>query len=284
MPDPNKKPKPQPEQGGPGFVRQVADASGRRVKSQAEGIWHGLEDIADFATGKDLPGGFPHSGWESIQQIAKASGLESSNAPPDSKPKPKPPKPNKPHTPTSELPKDIAQALSPYSNVLNELPGDYQSAIQSIVTSPNEQLPNNVEMPANLPPGVQGTEQGLTNAINQATEATMKGTQGIASALKTMPGAVATMAADMPYADVISTMLQQRKNELLYGSTTPLTYKPDTTGWSSNLTNVVKYIEGTGAGTAKTGIGGIGSIEKAITSGQTPTPPGTGGATGIGGG
>ena len=143
------------------------------------------------------------------------------------------------------MPEEIAQALSPYEDVLNALPSEYQSAMAGINKGISmESSTGNSELDA---------------AIKGVNQATLSGESGIDTALKGLGAAGSTLEKDLPYSDVLSTLLTEKKNQLQYG-TVP-TYTVDTSHWSDPLKDIYKYIQG----------GLAGSTTNGVSSSQVPT-------------
>lgn len=161
---------------------------------------------------------------------------------------------------TETMPQEITQALSPYEDVLNALPGEYQSAMAGV----------NAGMQSESSTG----NAGLDAAIKGVNQSVMAGEGGVETALKGLGKAGATLEKDLPYSDVLSTLLTEKKNELQYG-TIP-TYTVSTSHWSDPLKDIYKYIEGKAAGTS--GAGGTTPGAPALPSIQAAA----GGTTGSG--
>jgi hypothetical protein len=85
----------------------------------------------------------------------------------------------------------------------------------------------------------------LDSALAGTTNALVAGEAGINDALGNLAPASEEAGQYLPYSDILSTLLTQRKNELLYG-TAPSTFTQtvNTKDWSQGLQGIYKYIEG----------------------------------------
>lgn len=147
---------------------------------------------------------------------------------------------------------EIETAMAPEQAEVNALPGEYESVMSQLNA---------------LPGGTGGDDPALNKAIGATEAADKAGESGVETALGKEGPAVSTLAKDLPYADVLSTSLQQKKNELLYGVSTGETeLKPSQKDWSSNLKDIYSYIEGNIAGsTPQT------QTDSGLSGGKSPT-------------
>src|SRR5579872_6780689 len=203
---------------------------------------------------------------QGVQTYSSTEAFQKATDKPAKPPKPKPP------SGVSQLASDAATLLSPYQSVLDNLPSQYANAVsgfnQSMQSAPT------------------GGSPGLDQAIGQAQQAAMAGEAGIQKALGGEAQAGKTLAADLPYSDVLASSLVGQKNRLLYGSTNLGHVDTSQAHWPSALTNIYNYINGTVAGGAPGGAipGGIGqlpSLQQAAsgnfgTGGSVPAPGGAG--------
>jgi hypothetical protein len=114
------------------------------------------------------------------------------------------------------------------------------------------------------------------NAAQAKTTQNLQGSElGMAKALGGMKGAAATQAEDLPYADVFSTLLTQKKNELLYG--TQPTFAPTEKGWSKDLKGIYDYIAAEKPVKGATGGPGSTNLQdiSALIGGNPANPAGT---------
>lgn len=122
---------------------------------------------------------------------------------------------------------EITKALAPEQSVLNALPGEYQSAMSSLQSTP-------------VPKSGDATLDSALAGVSSANEA---GEAGVEKALKGEATAGKTLAKDLPYADVMNAELTQKKNEILYGPQA-VTTQIDTSHWSEPLQDIYDYING----------------------------------------
>lgn len=136
---------------------------------------------------------------------------------------------------------EIQTAMAPQAVEMNNLPGAYNSVMSEINALPGSSgVSSNSPYAAALQGATGKTTQNLTNSE-----------LGVEGALQGMPGKVSAMESNLPYADILSTVLQSNKQKLLYGSTA-IPYVPKQTGWSAGLKSIYNYLSGTGAGNAPT--------------------------------
>lgn len=84
----------------------------------------------------------------------------------------------------------------------------------------------------------------LDAALKSQSSALQQGEYGMDIAAKGMPAAIAAQEQGLPYADVLATSLNLKKNELQYG-TVP-SQQINTGGWQAGLQGVYNYIQGVG--------------------------------------
>lgn len=134
----------------------------------------------------------------------------------------------------AELGPDEFFALAPYQQELGSLPSEYASAMSGF----NQQLSN--------PPSTGNSK--LDAAEKSADQAAMAGESNVAQAAQGLNSAGTNYTENLQSADILQTALTGRKNQLLYGSSPDLGIV-NQTGWSQNLQDIYKYIEGAGSGT-----------------------------------
>ena len=180
------------------------------------------------------------------------------------------------------MPQEIAYALTKYTGNVGNLAQEGQTALSDIEHM-STSVPSSME--EGLSPEQQQQVNALQNASGEYTAALEKGQKPIEKAIGQIAPSEATLAQDLPYSDVLQTLLTEQKNRLLYG-TIP-TYTVNTKGWSDSLKDIYEYISGTKAGTTPsptTGADQLPSITSAIKGDNqnTGTIPGTGGNPGNG--
>jgi hypothetical protein len=133
-------------------------------------------------------------------------------------------------------------------------------------------------MNANISAEKSTGDPKLDAALKAQQSAIQSGEAGIDEAAKAMPGGIQAQESGLPYADVLATTLNLKKNELQYG-TVP-TQHLNTSGWSSNLQSVYDYIRGIGNTTNNPSSGAdiLPGISNAALGSNSTTVPAAGGA------
>jgi hypothetical protein len=145
--------------------------------------------------------------------------------------------------PAPSITEDIASKLAPEQAQASALPDEYASAIAQINA---------------LPSGDQGPNAALNASVDSETAALKGGEGAIAKSLAQMGPDVAAVGKDLPYADVLATTLNQKKNELLYGTSAgAILPTAATDNWPTAIQNVYNYLKGAAPAGTSTGIQGL---------------------------
>lgn len=173
-------------------------------------------------------------------------------------------------TDEQSLPAIEQQAMAPYEAELSALPAEYQAAMAGLgeTVGPGE--------PGSSTPG---TGQ-LASAETAENNAQATGDEGIYNALTKEVSAGQTAVKDLPYSDIVTSLLANAKNQIQYGST-PSTYSPNEAAWSNQMKEIYSYLQGTSATTSPTtgaSIPGLPTAAQAAQGSDVGSVPGSGGA------
>lgn len=156
----------------------------------------------------------------------------------------------------------ITTALAPQQDELGALSGDYSQAMSKLEA---------------LPGGGSSDNATLNSATNAVTADLEEGKSGIEGALAGAATAGTNMASNLPYGDVLSSLLTQKKNELIYNTPPSSATSVDTSSWSTGLQGIYNYIQGSSASGGGSGDTGAGPSLAAIEAGAQQATQ-TGGA------
>jgi hypothetical protein len=153
-----------------------------------------------------------------------------------------------------------AAAMAPLMGQLANLPQEYSGTISSIMAgNPTAVADAAYNKGAETSTGYANLDaaeakgfsapQGnaaLNASDNALTQSILAGSNSVESALSGLPAAEEKAIQSAPYSDILSTLLTQKKNEILYGEV-GIPQTANTTGWSNALKDVYDYIQGSGS-------------------------------------
>lgn len=150
----------------------------------------------------------------------------------------------------------IGEALGPLNETIKQEPSQFESEMSQIM----------------------GADNLKNNPYNKYTAAMMSDVLPVDQAIKNMNTGLATSEKNIPYADVISTMLTQKKNELLgYGTAN---FAISTSSWPKQLQDIYSYLEQGQSANPFGGTSGpsLGALANAANAGTTPNTGSAGNA------
>lgn len=149
-----------------------------------------------------------------------------------------------PQSPIQQFEAALGQKFGPYETQAQGAEGDFKNVLAQL--SQNSLVPQGSTSGPNA--AVNAAIAGANQAQGGYTQALEGVAQGDEKAADALAGAIHQQAENLPYQDVLNTLLTQRKNELLYGSQPSSLQQVQTTSWSQPLQDVYKYLQGTFSG------------------------------------